>query len=215
MLHDMTKVSKHRNSIPTRVTLYQRSIVIGSILGDGYLYKDGRLQVEQSLQHQAYIKWLHEQLSTISGKLSSIERTHAKTGKVSKSCRFWTKKVFQDLQYVFYAEIDGKRTKVLPRNLEQFLDPIVLAIWFMDDGGKAQNTPKGAYINATSFTHQERVQIQQAFQNVFRFKITIQKAGGNKQYNFYIPVDSYTQFYTLVSPTILLVPTMMYKLAKP
>lgn len=135
------------------ITLYQRSIVIGTILRDGYLYKDGRLQVEQSLQHQEYLKWLHEQLSTISGKLSYVERTHPKTGKVSKSWRFYTKKVFQDLQNVFYAEIHGKRTKVIPKNLEQLLDSIVLAIWFMGDGGKAQNTPKGAYINATSFTH--------------------------------------------------------------
>lgn len=196
------------------ITSYQRSIVIRTILGDGYLYKDRRLQVEQSLQHQAYLKWLHAQLTTISGTISYVERTHPKNGKISKSCRFFTKKVFQDLQNVFYAEIHGKKTKIIPKNLEQLLDPIVLAVWFMDDGGKAQNTPKGAYINATSFTHQERVQIQQVFQNVFNLKITIQKAGGNKQYNFYIPANSYTQFYTLVSPTVLLVPTMMYKLAQ-
>ena len=29
-------------------TDYQKSIVIGLLLGDGYLYKDGKLQVEQA-----------------------------------------------------------------------------------------------------------------------------------------------------------------------
>lgn len=115
----------------------------------------------------------------------------------------------------FLCRSTWEKNENYSENLEQLLDPIVLAIWFMDDGGKAQNTPKGAYINATSFTYQERVQIQQSFQNVFNLQITIQKAGGNKQYNFYIPANSYTQFYTLVSPTVLLVPTMMYKLAQP
>ena len=52
-----------------------------------------------------------------------------------------------------------KRKKIVPINLEAILDPVVLAIWFMDDGGKAQNTPKAAYINATSFTETERMQI--------------------------------------------------------
>ena len=31
------------------------------------------------------------------------------------------------------------------------MNPIALAVWFMDDGGKAQNTVRAFYINATSF----------------------------------------------------------------
>lgn len=196
------------------ITKYRRSIAIGSILGDGYLYKDGKLQVEQSKAHKLYLEWLHEQLLPLAGKISYVKRNHPKTGKISESYRFWTKKVFQDLESIFYREIGGKRKKVVPSNLEQLLNPTVVAVWFMDDGGKAQNTPRGAYINGTNFTSEERVQIQNAFQTVFGLKITIHKAGGNNQYNFYIPANSYTKFYELVSPTVLLVPTMMYKLQK-
>lgn len=196
-----------------QVSSFQRSIVIGIILGDGYLYKDGRLQVEQSLARKPYVKWLHAQLSNISGNLSYAERTHPKTGNVSKSCRFYSKKLFHNLESVFYQQINGKRTKVLPKNLEEFLDPIVLAIWFMDDGGKAQNTPRGAYINASAFTAEEQRQVIEAFQSVFNLKIRTHKAGGNNQSNFYIPADSYTDFYNLVYPIISQVPSMLYKLA--
>ena len=83
----------------------------------------------------------------------------------------------------------------------------------MDDGGKSQSTPKGAYINATSFSHQERLEIQRALFNVFKLKINIQKAGGNNQYNFYIPADSYFLFYKIVYPLMRFVPSMTYKLS--
>jgi hypothetical protein len=195
-------------------TKHQHSIVIGHILGDGYLYKDGRLQVEQARSHEQYVLWLFDQLySLVSGPISSVKRTHPKTKKESFSCRFYTKKIFLDLEAIFYRNSFGtKRKKIVPTNLETLLDPVVLAIWFLDDGGKAQNTPKAAYINATSFSEAERTQIQTAFLNVFNLKINIQKAGGNNQWNFYIPTNSYDRFYMLVYPTVSLIPSMMYKL---
>lgn len=142
-------------------TKYQRSIVIGHILGDAYLYKDGRLQVEQAQSHNQYVYWLFNQLySLVSGPISSVTRIYPKTKKTSFSCRFYSKKLFLDLESIFYTNsLIMKRKKIVPINLEAILDPVVLAIWFMDDGGKAQNTPKAAYINATSFTETERMQI--------------------------------------------------------
>lgn len=84
----------------------------------------------------------------------------------------------------------------------------------MDDGGKAQNTPRAFYINATSFNKKERIWLQKALENVFGLKINIQKVGGNNQYNFYIPAASYDRFYQLVSPTVSLIPEMGYKLGR-
>lgn len=197
------------------LTSRQYNIVIGLLLGDGYLYKDGRLQVEQSMNHQQYLEWLYSELLNLSGKLSlNIKRIHPKTGKDSFSCRFYTLKCFTTLEYIFYKKLNNekKRTKVVPIQIEQFLDPVALAVWFMDDGGKAQNTKRAAYINATSFTSSERVLLQKAVQNVFGLKINIQKAGGNNQYNFYIPASSYEKFCEIVLPTVLLIPEMAYKL---
>lgn len=196
-------------------TLYQKSIVIGLILGDGYLYKNGRLQVEQSYKHKEYVIWLYNQLHTLaSGKISKVTRTHSKTKKQSTSYRFYTKKLFKDLESIFYTtKVDLKRKKIIPKNLKQLLNSTVLSIWFMDDGGKSQSTVKGAYINATSFSHEERLQIQKAFYDVFKIKINIHKAGGNKQYNFYVPANLYFTFYEIVSPIVLCVPSMTYKLS--
>nr|YP_009184898.1 putative LAGLIDADG homing endonuclease [Jenufa minuta]YP_009184935.1 putative LAGLIDADG homing endonuclease [Jenufa minuta]ALO63013.1 putative LAGLIDADG homing endonuclease [Jenufa minuta]ALO63016.1 putative LAGLIDADG homing endonuclease [Jenufa minuta] len=92
----------------------------------------------------------------------------------------------------------------------------------VEDGGKAQNTPRAAYINVTNFTDYGRVKLQQMLKEVFGLKINIHKAGGNNQYNFYIlftppkggAADSYELFYRLVLPTVDLVPAMRYKLAE-
>ena len=197
-------------------TDYQKSIVVGLLFGDGYLYKNGRLQVEQSKNNQDYVIWLHKQLENLaSGKISHVTRVHSKSKKKSYSCRFYTKSVWADLESIFYTRgaVDRKRKKIVPRNLEQLLNPTVLAIWFMDDGGKSQSTVKGAYINATSFSQQEQLEIQKAFLHVFGLKINIHRAGGNNQYNFYIPADSYWRFYKIVFPIMKLVPSMIYKLS--
>lgn len=42
---------------------YIQQIVIGCILGDGYIMKLGCLQIEQSVQQ--YVEWKYEQLKSI------------------------------------------------------------------------------------------------------------------------------------------------------
>lgn len=199
-------------------TLRQQSIVTGLLLGDGYLYKNGRLQVEQSMKKEQYLKWLYSELSNLSGILRlKVERKHPKTGVSSFSCRFYTQKCFTNLESLFYSKPSRlsslkKRRKIVPNQIEELLNPIALAVWFMDDGGKAQNTVRAFYINATSFNDSERILLQKALKTVFGLKINIQKAGGNNQYNFYIPAAEYEKFYQLVLPTVSLIPEMGYKL---
>ena len=97
-------------------------------------------------------------------------------------------KCFTNLESIFYSKATSfkKRRKIVPNDIENFLNPIVLAVWFMDDGGKAQNTVRAFYINADitkgdvkSFNNSERILLQKALQNVFGLKINIQKAETN------------------------------------
>jgi hypothetical protein len=165
----------------------QESIAFGHILGDGYLYKDGRLQVEQAQAKLSYVQWLHKEFANVAGKLTvNVKRVHPKTDRTSYSCRFYTKKCFTTLESLFYVETQDlvpkknrKRTKIVPsqEELEKRLDPLSLAVWFIDDGGKAQNTPRAAYINVTGFIESDRIKLQQALENVFGLKTTLQKAG--------------------------------------
>lgn len=44
---------------------YIQQIVIGCILGDGYIMKSGCLQIEQSVKQKEYVEWKYEQLKSI------------------------------------------------------------------------------------------------------------------------------------------------------
>ena len=87
------------------ITKKQYSIVIGLLLYDGYLYKAGRLQVEQGVKNEDYLKWLYSELQSLSGKLSeNVERIHPKTGTPSLSRRFYTQKYLTDFTVLFYEK---------------------------------------------------------------------------------------------------------------
>lgn len=180
-----------KQSLPTD---YQRQIVFGYVIGDGYLYENGRLQIDQEIEQRNFVYWLYNKLENLaSGEIKTVKRIHPKTKKESFSCRFYTKKMFKELSSLFYNSNEkGKRKKVVPKYLEEFLDPIALAVWFMCDGTKYQSAPKGVYINASSFSKLEQSQIQQSFSSVFGLTVNIHEAGfsqtGRQQFNFFIPV---------------------------
>ena len=205
------------NKFLPKATDFQKSIVFGYVISDGYLYKDGRLQVEQGSEQKEFVYWLHNQLKSLAaGEVKCVKKTHSKTKLETYSYRFYTKKIFQDLVSQIYLVKEGKRTKIVPKNLEQFLNPTVLAVWFMGDGTRYLSAPKGAYINAISFSNQEQLKIQQAFLFVFKLTINIHKAGksqdGKPQYNFFVVADSYDKFFEMVYPIVSQVPSMLYKL---
>ena len=125
----------------------------------------------------------------VAGKISNVDRTHSKTNVKSTSKRFYTNKSFQDLEPLFYRVEGEKRRKVIPPGIRDLLNPVSLATWYMDDGGKAQNTPKGASINVSNYTKPERELLRDAVNEVFGLKTKLHKAGGNDQWNIYIPTE--------------------------
>ena len=103
-------------SLP-KATDFQKSIVFGYVISDGYLYKDGRLQVEQGSEQKEFVYWLHNQLKSLAaGEVKCVKKTHSKTKLETYSYRFYTKKIFQDLVSQFYLVKEGKRTKIVPKN---------------------------------------------------------------------------------------------------
>ncbi len=186
------------------ITLKQEQLVVGTLLGDGYLYRNGRLQIEHQEKFKSYVFWKYEMLhSIVSGVPKRCVRFDKRTNKEYVSWRFYTKTVFQNYRRYFYDE-NGK--KIVPKNIFQLLvSPLALAVWFMDDGGKGANTPKGLIISAAGFTSIEQILLKKCLENNFRLIVNIHKNG-----QFYIPASSYNCFYNLVNPHI--VPSMRYKL---
>lgn len=132
----------------------QKSIIIGSILGDGYLRvikgrKNAFLEINHSFKQKEYVDWKYDQLKSIVKSPPKSRKSNG--GRVAY--RFYTKQhpELTELFKNFYQ--NGK--KIIPDNLQ--LDPIILAIWFMDDGSKCRLSD--IYLNTQQFDNESQRKI--------------------------------------------------------
>ena len=108
----------------------REQIVIGLLLGDGYLefdkFKASRLQIKQAERKKDYVFWLYSHLAE---KVKTPPKQRLDTMQWYFSTR--SLREFEQWRETFYQ--NGK--KIVPRNIKGILtSPIALAVWFMDDG---------------------------------------------------------------------------------
>jgi hypothetical protein len=147
-------------------------IMMGSLLGDGYLEKgkknkNARFKFKQCYKHRQYVEYIRSQLgecasslrialsrkpSRVNGKIN--HSTEAWSGEYLQSAYFWTKcdPIFTDLWKEWYKE--GRKT--VPRTIR--LNPTILAHWFAQDGSNnVTNKSKGVFLYTNGFTQDEAV----------------------------------------------------------
>lgn len=114
-----------------------KSILVGTILGDAYVQNTGRqnarLRLEHSLNQESYLLWKVSELEKVfQGKLTYLSREHPKTKQTYHYVRYQTY-AHADLgilRKMFYP--NGK--KRIPEYLEEMINSLALAVWYMDDG---------------------------------------------------------------------------------
>ena len=127
----------------------QKAVIIGSILGDGFLQKTGknnaRLRLEHSLKQKDYLLWKSQILSNFFQKKPDIlERTNLKFGKTYQYIRNQSYSGLELGKFHKLFYVDNR--KIIPNQISKLLeDPLSLAVWFMDDGYYYQRD-KIAYI---------------------------------------------------------------------
>ena len=181
------------------------SVIIGSLLGDAYLTPNGSLQVEHGLTQAEYTKWKYQMLQVIAGRQPKmVERFDRRTQKTYRSLRFYTKAVLKDLRAGFYQD----RKKIVPGFLGDVLDPLAVAVWFMDDGGRGARTPRGLVFNTSCYSAEEQVILQEVLARKFGVRTSIHPR--KRGFQLYVRAESFLCFSELISPH--LVTSMRYKL---
>ena len=185
------------------LTQLQLSVIIGSILGDGYVRiingrKNAFLEINHSLKAKEYVDWKYSILKNIcvSGPKERIidERRTA--------YRFYTKQhgEISALLEKFYN--NGK--KIISSSLK--LDPIILAVWFMDDGSKSRKSD--VYLNTQQFSlNDQRVILAKLRELGIKARLNKDK----KYYRVRILKESVQKFNQFVHPYII--PSLKYKLS--
>lgn len=189
------------------------SIIFGSLLGDAHAEKrligDGtRITFFQEGSHTNYILYLHEMFSDLgycNSKVPIIATRLGAKGKVRKIIRFstWTYTSFNWIHGLWY----NNKIKCVPECIGEYLTPLALAIWIMDDGSKAG---KGLKFATNSYTYKDCLILVKALNDNFNLKCSIQLAGAKNQYVIYIWKESMDDLRKIVGPFII--PEMKYKI---
>src|SRR3989338_9432975 len=135
------------------LTQLQKSFLIGTLLGDGYIRQaKGRrnafLEINHSMAQREYVEWKYE-------IIKNLTRTGPKFRKGNGNriaYRFFTKQhpEFTKIMDLFYKD----KKKRIP---DLALDPLILAVWFMDDGSRCSED--NVYINTQQFSKEDQYKL--------------------------------------------------------
>jgi hypothetical protein len=207
------------------------SIIVGSVLGDSHLEKRSngigtRIIFEQSNKNVEYLMWFHSYLSTrgyCNINKPKLKIRIRKKGEIFFHCRInsYTFSSFNWIHDMFYTPLpalslrsvrgdgwrEGKYVKIIPSDIDTYLNPVALAIWFMDDGCKLQ---KGAKIASNCFTYKELSHLCEILNHKFNLKVSIHSGGKNKGHTLFISSQSMPTFSKIIKP--YMIPSLYYKL---
>jgi hypothetical protein len=197
------------------LTKQQIDVLIGTILGDGFLQKTGeknaRLRLEHSDKQKEYCLWKGKIFGRLfQGTPSYLERIHPKTKETYKYCRWQSSASpsFGEWRKYFYPE--GK--KIIPSDLGDFLtNPITLAVWYMDDG-YFNTVDRNSFIYLGRVTLAEAEIVQKAIKENFGIEVAVYDKK-NKGFALFFNAAETKKFHALIHPFII--ESMHYKLFDP
>lgn len=180
----------------------QVSILIGSLLGDGSLRKAlGKLnalfEVNHTFKQKDYVDWKYEHFS-----MFVLTHPKARKGNGNRiAYRFTTQSlsIFTEFYNRFYSE----NRKFIPNNLQ--LDPLALAVWYMDDGCKSRTS---VYLNTQQFGLNDQLKLLKILKEQFKLNATLNK--DKIYYRIRITTESTKRFKEIIKPFVI--PSMKYKL---
>ncbi len=193
------------------------SVLIGSILGDTHLEKrkrgiGTRIIFEQCNKNVEYIMWFHS-FFALRGYCTSnkpkLKTRIKKDNKIFYQYRLssYTFTSLNWLHDMFYKHNGVGYIKIVPCNLADYLTPLALAIWFMDDGSKTHNTVR---IATMCFQICELQLLCKILKDKYSLEVSVQKSGKDKGCILYIKTSSLNTFINIIKPYML--PSMYYKL---
>jgi ubiquinol-cytochrome c reductase cytochrome b subunit len=189
------------------------SLIFGSLIGDAHAEKrlkgaGTRISFYQEAVHVEYLLYLHKMFSEsgyCNPKIPNITTRLGPKGKIRRVIRFstWTYTSFNWIHDLWYKD----KIKSIPNCINQYLTPLALAIWIMDDGSKSG---KGLKFSTNSFSYNDCLVLIKALNDNFNLKATIQSAGDKNQFIIYVWKESMFDLRNIVSPYII--PEMKYKI---
>ena len=167
-------------------------------MGDGCLAKHGRwhrLHIKHRTAHRGLAEFKREVFADfVSMPLHEFDQRLL--GKRHPCVQFATRThpVFSEWHSRFYR---GRR-KVVPREIDRWLTPLAVAVWFMDDGAADH---WGVTFQTHGFELDEVEHLAMALRERFDLATTLR--GNRGRWILYVPASSMARFRDLIDPHLL------------
>jgi len=194
---------------------HQEQIILGSLLGDGFLDKSGSFRLRHSVKQIEYARWVLKKLSNHSTyeDVKVSDDYDERHDSFNKTCFFSTLSHSGIREIIKYTYLDGER-KVSIEWLNKIND-LGLAIWFMDDGTtdfSHRNTWDSlpvCKIFTCSFSYAENKIIQGWFKDKYGINPSIKYKKVNKNPYLYFNCDDSLKLISIINPFVI--DSMRYK----
>lgn len=183
------------------------SLLIGSLLGDAYGNRRSgegtRFSYKQSIVHKDYLFWLYDFFYTrgYCSNLKPRKYTRILRNRSEKKEYYgyefntFTFRSFDWIYDMFYK----KGRKIINPKIENYLTPLALAVWIMDDGGWAN---PGVRLSTYNFNLQEVEFLVSLLKKLYDLDCTIQILKNGTQSSIYIQKKSVPKLINIVLPYI-------------
>lgn len=192
----------------------QRSIIVGTLLGDGHLETVNkgltyRLKIVHSAKQREYIEWLYYELKNL---VRTQPQRKIKKGANKTYEEYWFS-TYSLGSLRFYGQqfyVDGY--KVIPKIIGKLIDPLAIAVWFMDDGSYKSNRHKTYIIHTLSFNKKDLQLLCEVLERKYGIKTRLHRQyyKSSVKWRLYVLSQSARIFKNLIEPYI--VSSLKYKL---
>ena len=192
------------------LTQEQKSVLIGSILGDGTLQLGERgananFKTEHGLVQKEYVYWKYNILKPwvftepkISYRYKESRERYAKS--------YWFRTVRHPTLTEFHKRFYENGKKMIPKDIAGDIDALALAVWVMDDGSLNSNQLD---ISTYSFTLQDIYLLIDALKSNFGLSSKYYR-DRDKGYRMYFNKTETRKLISLIKPHVI--PNIDYKI---
>jgi hypothetical protein len=193
-----------------KLTDYQRQIIIGLLLGDGHLETSNngrtyRLKIEHTYWQKEYTDWLYQIFKD--WVLTPPQAKQQTVNGVSYK-KYWFSTLSHGAFRFYAQQFYSHKHKILPKLIHKWLTPVVMAVWFMDDGSIKSKRHRALILNTQSFTLSECQRLARIIKDQFGVEMILRKQRNLHQ--LLVTSQTVEKFVEIINPYIL--PSMRYKL---
>jgi len=221
------RTSQHSNKKFDKVrrmpfSKHHKDIIVGTLLGDGCIHKQRKKSndmykyyLSHSKKQEEYFLWKFENLKPFFTKYYEIDTTLKSTGKTYQQLKS-TSIAHSEFKMYFDMFYDENGIKFVPKNIDLFLTPFVMALWFMDDGSLT-NRDKGrpgsaVRICSLNFSYQDHLILKHAIKACFDINVKIAAYNRNGKKFYYISFNKRNSWLLKDIIGEYILPSMQYKL---